>query len=144
MELIGFKLQDQIAILTNDGYYFDLHSNFDFVNLEYDVINKSVIFSWKKSIGNWAKEEKIGNIQMKFQDVCFFVVHQKNLYKKTDNDQNLSFIGYLHPEDLDINDGSLLTNGENKSFHIILGFESGMSVRIFANEVRLSYAKQEL
>lgn len=141
MELIGFKLQDQIAILTNDGYYFDLHSNFDFTNLEYDAINKIIIFTWKKSIGNWAKEEKIGNIQIKFQDVSFFVVHQKKYIKKTDNDQTLSFIGYLHPEDLDINDGSLLTNREHKSFHIILGFESGMSVRIFANEVRLSYAK---
>lgn len=47
MELIGFKLQDQIAILTNDGYYFDLHSNFDFTNLEYDAINKIIIFTWK-------------------------------------------------------------------------------------------------
>lgn len=44
MELIGFKLQDQIAILTNDGYYFDLHSNFEMVKLEYDAINKHVIF----------------------------------------------------------------------------------------------------
>lgn len=137
MELIEFQLRDQIALLTTGGDYFDLHSNFDFINLEYDIINKSVIFSWKKSIGSWAKEEKVSNIHMKFQEVSFFSIHQKHLLKNTDCDSNLSFIGYLHPEDSEITNGCLSTNSEHKNFHIILGFESGMSIRIFAKAVIL-------
>lgn len=78
---------------------------------------------------------------MIFQAVYFFTIHQKGLLKKENDDRSLSFIGYLHPEDLEIIDGSLLTKCEHNSYHIILGFESGMSVRIFAKEVRLSYDK---
>lgn len=40
MELIEFQLRDQVALLITGGDYFNLHSNFDFTNLEYDIINK--------------------------------------------------------------------------------------------------------
>lgn len=54
-----------------------------------------------------------------------------------DNDKNngketLSFIGYLHPNDVDLMDGCLDEDEANPTYHMIIAFEGGLAIKIFS------------
>ncbi|MFM9815947.1 hypothetical protein ACKI16_46670, partial [Streptomyces scabiei] len=71
MLLENFKIVDSIAI-ENDGAYLDLHSNFDFVNLAYNIDERIVELNWKKCSGEWAKSEQYKSLKLIFKLIEIF------------------------------------------------------------------------
>lgn len=49
-------------------------------------------------------------------------------------DMRLSFMGYLHPDDLAVMNGFLLEESSSSSHHMIFAFEGGFVLKIFAEE----------
>jgi len=136
MLLENFKLIDSIGIEL-DGVYLDLHSNFDFVKLSYDIDGRCVEFDWNKNAGDWAHKEQFERLKLIFKSVDIFCVHPRDSEKPFSEDDCLSYIGYLHPDDLSLMNGFLPPEQSEENYHMILGFESGLVVKIFSKSVVL-------
>ena len=55
--IVNFDITDNI-ILNYEGRAIDLHNNFDFVGFDYNVAERQVKLSWKKSSGHWVDKTK--------------------------------------------------------------------------------------
>ncbi len=136
MLIENFKVVDSIAIEI-DGVYLDLHSNFDFIKLSYDIGKRCVELEWNKCSGEWAKAEKNERLKMVFKSVDVFRTHSRDSKKPFSEDACLSYIGFLHSDDLAIMDGFLPAEDSDENYHMILGFESGFAVKIFAKSIEV-------
>lgn len=136
MLLKNFKIIDSIAIeFEND--YLDLHSNFDFLSMLYNVENRTVELNWAKCSGEWAKHEKYKNLQLVFNFVDIFCVHPRDSEKSFSEDDSLSYIGYLNPNDLEVMEGFLPPEQSKDDYHMVLGFESGLVLKIYSKSAHL-------
>ena len=136
MLLENFKVVDSIAIEIV-GTFLDLHSNFDFVKLEYNIEERIVELDWKKCSGEWAKLEQYERLKLIFKSVEIFSVNSRDSEKPFTEDDSLSYIGYLHPDDLSLMEGFLPPEQSEDNYHMILGFESGLVLKIYSESVLL-------
>jgi len=137
MQLIDFKIVDSMA-LEKDSYYFDLHSNYDFVGLSYNVVNQQVVLEWKKSTENWAKNERYQNLKLIFDSVSLFCISPRDDEKPLSEDNCLSHIGYLHPDDMELMEGFLPADQSGDNYHLVIGFESNLVVKVYSKLVKLA------
>lgn len=136
MLLENFKIVDSIAI-EFVGAYLDLHSNFDFINLAYNIDERVAELDWKKCSGEWAKLEQYSKLKLIFKTVELFSVNPRECKKPFSEDDSLSYIGYLHPEDLSMMEGFLPPEQADDNYHMILGFESGLAIKLYSESVLL-------
>lgn len=134
MKHLNFNLADSIG-LSYKGSYFDLHSNFDFSSMHYNADDQSLILSWIKSHEEWAKIETCNEVSIIFKLVEVLKIIPREDDKPKSEDTTLSFMGYLHPDDLDIMNGFLPTEQKSEDYHMIFGFESGLSIKVYAETV---------
>ncbi|MEP4149962.1 MAG: hypothetical protein ABJL73_01580 [Lentilitoribacter sp.] len=133
MEKINFSVDSNYA-LNIGGQHIDLHNNFDFRNLEYLSEENALSVSWVKTKGDWVQSNEAENLQIVFEDVLFLKI-QGNVSNTLADRKNLSFIGYLHPEDEDLMDGCLDESEANSTYHMIFAFENSLIVKIFSSKV---------
>ncbi|QDO85226.1 hypothetical protein FM037_20765 [Shewanella psychropiezotolerans] len=136
MLLENFKIVDSIAIEFT-GTFLDLHSNFDFVKLAYNIEERTVELDWKKCSGEWAKLEQYKKLKLVFKSVDIFRVNPRDSEKPFSEDDCLSYIGYLHPDDLNLMEGFLPSEQSEDNYHMVLGFESGLVLKIYSELVLL-------
>jgi hypothetical protein len=105
MTLENFKISDDnIGIELENGYYIDLHNNYDLKNFEYNFENRSFRINFTKSKGDWVNENDPGFLLMKFKDVEILRMKEidqskESLYEYREDDKTLSSIGYTYKED---------------------------------------------
>ncbi len=132
----NFKIVDSIGIEFNERF-LDLHSNYDFKSLSYDIQNKTIELGWTKCAGDWAKDEIYQGLKLVFSCVYVFSVRPRDNDKSFSEDDCLSFLGYLHPDDLELMDGFLPLEKAGKNYDLFLGFESGLAIKLYAEAVEL-------
>lgn len=136
MNLKNFKIKESYGI-EYKGKFLDLHSNYDFIKFSYDVSSQAVFLEWNKSQGEWSVKEPFEKLIMKFSSISIFAMRSRDRQKPFSEDNCLSYIGYLHPDDFEVMDGFLPEKLANDSYHLVLGFESGMVIKLFCNDVEL-------
>ncbi|MBU3057894.1 hypothetical protein [Pseudomonas indica] len=136
MRLENFKIIDSIAI-EYGGYYLDLHNNFNFVGLVYDVPRQRIELEWNKNLGEWSRNERYEKIKLTFDAVSVFCVRARDQAKPFSEDECLSYIGYLHPDDMDVMDGFLPVGQSSDDYHVILGFEGGLVIKLYSRIARV-------
>lgn len=142
MQAKNFKVVDSTGIEFL-GQFLDLHSNYDFTSVSYDVCNKSVEMCWKKCSGSWAENEKYQKLKLKFSSVSVFSVRPRDGEKPFSEDDCLSYLGFLHPDDLDLMDGFLPPDKSEDGFHLVFGFESELVIKLYADSVELISSEEE-
>lgn len=132
MEKVNFLVDSNYA-LDVDGHHIDLHNNFDFESVEYSTKQNRVSLTWAKAIGDWVQIDVPANVKIVFDNVLLLKV-QTDDCDKNDDKGTLSFIGYLHPEDVDLMDGCLDESEATSTYHMIIAFEGGLAIKIFSEK----------
>ena len=136
MKADNFSVADSVAI-EYEGCYFDLHNNYDFTGLTYEVNSQRVILEWSKGESEWAEKEIYSSLKLVFDFVSIFNVTSRISGQPFSADDCLSYMGYLHPDDIDLMDGFLPRENADESYHLVFGFEGGQVVKLYAETVKL-------
>lgn len=136
MRLENFRMASS-TVLEFDGVYIDLHSNYDFCGLSYDVSDKCVVLKWKRCSGLWAEGDIYKSVDLVFNSVQVFGVRPRCNDKPFSEDDSLGYMGYLHPDDIDVMDGFLFPEQARGNYHLIFGFESDLVVKLYSESVEL-------
>ena len=131
MEKINFSVDGNYAIDTA-GKHVDLHNNFDFTGLEYSTDTNQVCLSWVKSSGDWIPKDEAKRLNIVFDKVSLLRV-KGDLSSDLSTRTTLSFMGYLHPEDVALMDGCLDEQEANSDYHMIFIFEDGLVIKVFSD-----------
>lgn len=111
----------------------DLHNDYEFESLQYDVATQSVRLTWFRSIH--ASNVLPVKVTVLFERISLFKIEFDSLEEAKCDAGTLKFLGFLHPDDREIMDGYLEQEEADSTYHIILGFENGLSVKCYAETV---------
>lgn len=136
MRAENFFIIGSVAIEYN-GSYLDLHNNFDFTALSYEVSTRRVVLEWNKNLGEWARAENYERLKLLFENVSIFCIHPRNSSQPFSEDDCLSYIGYLHPDDIELMEGFLPPEQSENNYHLVLSFESGLVIKLYSETVKL-------
>lgn len=131
MKKINFLVDSNYA-LDVGGQHIDLHNNFDFKGLEYSTNSNQVCLSWIKSVGDWVPTDEVEGFKIIFENALLLKV-QGSISEVPSTRKNLSFIGYLHPEDVELMDGCLDESEATSDHHMIFVFENNFAIKIFSD-----------
>lgn len=135
MKLVNFKICDNYAI-SMGSIWLDLHNEYNFEGYRYDVTTNSVILLWSLSgLGRPAEALLAQKVTIRFVGVDLL---KTKLLSGADDSAGagiLSFLGFLHPDDLEIMDGCLTQEESGPAYHMIFRFENGLSIKCFSEKV---------
>ena len=136
----NFTVTSPISIQIGKAHV-DLHNDFEFHQLVFDLSERKCLLIWsdEKNDASVARD----HLRITFHNVKIFSVRERQPEYPLKEDQNLSFVGYLHPDDLSIMNGFLPEENSSNNFHMIFGFESGFSIKLYADEVTAELSVKE-
>jgi len=133
MLLTNFKVEENYAIFS-DGKFLDLHNDFDFVGFDYDSQTNCVKLNWVRA-KHTTENTHVFNVTLRCHSTRLFKVELPEDQYDDTSAKTLEFLGFLHPDDLDVMSGCLLQEEANDDYHLILRFESGCAIKIYGSEV---------
>lgn len=134
MKKTNFHIEDNCYILIKNSA-LDLHNDFSFVGMHYYPIENQIKLYWVKQKGDWIASDLPNMLELVFDDISFYKTSFNCINNRLEDASVLAFIGYLHPNDIEVMDGCLDEKESDESYYMILGFENGFSVKIFSKRV---------
>jgi hypothetical protein len=137
MHLFNFSIATDNIALENEKHYFDLHNNFAFTSMNFDVIERTLSLSWLRRDENWVHENDPKKIELHFEDVSLFKIKERDSEELFSEDDCLNTIGFIHNElmeEMEAYSNNVVTEHEN---HLNICFESGFSIRIACEKATL-------
>ncbi|WP_413975375.1 hypothetical protein [Stenotrophomonas acidaminiphila] len=120
--------------VVHDGNIYDLHNDFDAISITHDISANSLELVWHRSaIPNGSGCEYI---RLQFFKLSVLSIRGVDSETPRREDARLSFMGYARPEDEQLN-GFLPEELGDATCHMIIAFEGGIALKIFASEARL-------
>ena len=138
---INFDIDTWYAI-SYRGRHIDLHNNFHFTHLEYNVQEMSLTLKWARGVGNWIKDNELSSLTMVHRQVSYFKVIPRDPEMPLTEDNCLESITAF-PSDWRDEDGSLsdeCTLSDDNS-DIIYKFQSDQIIRVACDEIELTIAE---
>jgi hypothetical protein len=135
MELLNFSLYGDGIALEWQGQHLDLHNNFDFQSLHYNIRSQQVELTWRRSAEQWARAVQLPGLQLVFRQVSFLTVKERDpVYPFTD-DNCLAHLSFHRPEERDEFDSISLTTllGDDLTFY----FQSEWGLKVNAETAEL-------
>ncbi|GEM_PF-2062071 len=134
MQLSNFAIGDNYAICIGPTW-FDLHNDYDFEKYEYDPYANCAVFSWARTTFRASDPEIVRRLTLRFDNLTilkteFVAESQNNTDVKT-----LTFVDFLHSDDLNVMDGCLTQNKSYSTYHIIFRFQNGLAIKCFSRTV---------
>lgn len=126
---------DNIGIEV-EGAYLDLHNNYDFVGYVHIKADRKVVFTWRKTTGEWVREEDPKSVQLTFEDVSIFRHQERDPEMPESEDRTISYIGFLHPRDVTVMNAYAENIHIDDSYHFVLGLESEEAFKVEAKVAR--------
>jgi hypothetical protein len=133
MKLNGFSLSG--IYLTVDGRDLDLHNNFDFTGLVYDVKRKQLRLMWIRGTGDWISSTEPRSIELRLQDVSHFSATPRKAEMPYSEDDCLDSVSYVEPTQ-HIDESFETSAAPEESWHYVFGFMSGFVIRVSAEEAQ--------
>ena len=65
---VNFKMEEGYAVDYN-GEHIDLHNCFDFVGITEDTARDELKMEWKKTIGDWVREDEYDSLTFVFKNI---------------------------------------------------------------------------
>lgn len=129
-----FELDDTIALSVGAAYY-DLHNDFDFVGYEYRPTERKARFDWMRSDGDWVAEGLPARISLAFDGVSNFAAKRRDDEMPFTEDDCVASISFL-PKELAEEFEAICPGHRSEDEHMGICFQSGSSVKIWAESVR--------
>lgn len=137
---VNFEITDNHA-LTFEGRHIDLHNCFDFVGFEYDVAERAMKLSWKKSKGNWVDKNELAGLVLAHKAVTYLRVIDEDGHDYYEDGSCLGEITYFPSAERETNDCFMWHSKPNDGDDILYFFESGQKIRIHCEQIELSVFK---
>jgi hypothetical protein len=126
----NYNVVSTIEVLF-EGRVIDLHSGRDCTAINILPADQRLVVQWGKKGGD-------SDVQIEFLRVSFLAISGFDTLVPRSEDKRLSFIGYVHPEDKELMNGFLLEEMSSIEYHMIISFEGGMTLKIYAEDSILS------
>ena len=136
MQCQNFKIsRDNIGIEIDDTY-LDLHNNYNFIGYVHDKEDKRVIFTWRRTIGDWVNTDAPSSVKIVIEVVSIFRHKERNPEMPVSEDKTISYIGFLHPRDVTVMNAYAENMHIDDSCHFVLGLESEEAFIVEAKTAR--------
>ena len=122
-----------IEVETN-GRAYDLHNFYQASAINYDVLDRSVVLSFIRRTDAWVPIEEARKITFRFHDVEYFSASGGNANPIDDDSSVIQSIGTVDPEA--DTQAFYLTDNIQPDHHLVMRFESGLTLRVQAVEAR--------
>ncbi len=93
-----FEIVDGIY-LVQSSHELDLHNDFNFLELNYSVENRTLSLSWRRSDGEWVAPGTPESVTVEFREVREFRFIPRNEKLPFTEDDCINSFGYLVDED---------------------------------------------
>ena len=118
--------------------YYDLHNNFDFIGLSYDLLNRKIELSWVKSKGTWVSEDGPDSLSLKFLGVSLFKCKERDSDVPYSEDDCLSSMGFIHNDMINEIEGFAHIEPKPDACHLNISFMSGFAIKIASDIVEFT------
>jgi len=131
MKLRDFQLLDIYLTVAERSY--DLHNNYDFTGLMYEIGTRTLTLAWKRASGTWVPSTDPLRIHIELLGVSHFSAKPRQEDRPASDDECLDCVSYVEPAQ-DIEDSFTTAATPDDSWHYVFQFESGLVLRIKAEE----------
>jgi hypothetical protein len=130
----NFSIATTVEI-SFSGCLYDLHNDFDAVRVEHDIADNALTIWWddRNSVGQ--------TLSIHFSSMRSLQLNGIDEEMPRKEDKRLSFIGYSRPDDKSMS-GFLPEELSEVDHHIILCFEGGLTMRVYAESVMAKIEKR--
>jgi hypothetical protein len=135
--IVNFDITDNFA-LNYEGRDVDLQNNFDFVGFDYNVAERQVKLSWKKSSGHWVDKNEISSLFLIHKAVNYLMVIEQDENSTYADDSCLGEITFVPSTLRELNDIIVPQSKPSEEDDILYLFENGQRIRIHCKELELS------
>lgn len=130
----NFSMTSMVEVAC-DGNRYDLHNDFDAISIAHDISANSLELLWRRSsVPSRTIREYI---RLRFLGLSALSIRGLDSKVPRREDARLSFMGYVRPDDNQLN-GFLPEELGDTTCHMILVFEGGIALKVFASEARLT------
>ena len=99
MKLESFIINTDNISIDVKGIYYDLHNNFDFRSIIYDVSKRHVQLLWIKGAGEWVPKDLPESIMLVFDGVSAVKLKERDPQMPYTEDDCLGSIGFSNLSD---------------------------------------------
>ena len=140
MKLVGFSIAKDSIALERGSDYFDLHNNFDFQRLIYDLAQRTLELRWVRGAGDWVKATDPAELRLTFSGVYLFKAHERDAEIPFTEDDCLDSVGFIWDNLLSEMHGYTSNQPGDGCTHLNAIFVSGFSIKIGAESAALYVA----
>lgn len=137
MNLKNFRIANDFVGLEANGHYFDLHNNFSFQRLSYEVGIREIVFEWVRREAEWIHPNDPLAIALVFSNVEFFKIKERDFGESYLEDDCLSTIGFVHRSLINELEGYFKNEPDGEVDHLNICFNSGQAMKIVAGSAEL-------
>ena len=141
MRLVNFSIYKNY-LLKIEQIEIDMHNDFDFKGHQFHEQKKVLKLKFSKSTGKWVHKIEVNNFALLFEGVDFWKEKAGKKDSSRQDQETVEFIGYLHPDEIDVMDGFL--DSYVKNYHMIIGFSNNGAIKVSAKSVRFVRCKGTL
>ncbi len=88
-----FTLKNSIYLIVG-GKELDLHNNYDFVGLDYSIVDRVLMLRWLLSPGDWVTLDSPSEVELEYRDVARFEFRPRDPEMPLTEDDCLWHAGY--------------------------------------------------
>lgn len=139
---VNFDIIDNIA-LNYQGLYIDLHNNFNFEKIEFNVDHNEVKLTWKKTDGEWVGKNELSKIILTHNGVDYLKIMGQDENSFLQDKNTLAEISFFPSTSRGINDSMSSQQKPNPDDDIMYFYENGQAIRIHCDKIELSVIQAE-
>lgn len=128
----NFKIAQSISI-EGEGFYYDLHNNYDFSNLQLNTINNFALISFIKTKGDWVPSENPPNLVLSFSGLEY-IYFSKGFF--INQSKNIEELGYKEIENENL-DWLIQEDKFLPEHHLVIRFDNDEFIRIYGETVEV-------
>ncbi|HHS7808988.1 hypothetical protein FE275_00680 [Pseudomonas koreensis] len=132
MQFHGFEFGHIEVEIQNRAY--DLHNFYHASTINYDIMDRSAVLIFTRRTEAWVPTEEAHKITISFHEVDYFSSSGRNDYPIDGDDSVIHSIGAV--ESNAETQAFYLTDHIQPDHHLVMCFESGLTLRIQAAEAR--------
>ncbi len=130
----NFKIEDSFSAIEVDGEHRDLHNNFIFRSLHYDISKKKLTLDWQRRSEDWVSSSDPESLKLVFTAVSLLKAQERDADSPDSEDDCLSSLGFISNELMDEVEGYSHTTPSKDSSHLNICFMSGFALKIGAEK----------
>ncbi len=136
MKLENYSITSDFISIEVDGKVFNLHDDYNFMKILYDVAAQKLTLRWVKSKRDRVPQDLPENLMLEFTDVSLFKCKERDPEQPLSEDYCLGSLGFISKELISEIEGFSTNEESDNDDHMNLSFMSGFAIKIAAKNSR--------